>query len=85
MKEKTKDRYELFLIEFENNIRHLIVDANYKFSHRFSEEDERIKLKVFVSSLSSETINIIEKYFKSKYILSTGILKERDLICINIY
>ena len=80
-----KDRYDSFLTEFENQIRHLIIDANCKFNHEFSDVDESIKLKVYVSYLNNDAIELINKYFKSKYIIGTGVLENRDLLCINIF
>lgn len=76
--------YKDFLIKFENQIRHLIVDANCKFEYEFT-ENEHAKLKIYTSYLSNDTIELLQKYFKAKYIIGTGILNNRDLVCINIF
>lgn len=80
----SKARYEGFLFEFEKQIDGLVKHANCKFSFEFSEEDEKVKLKVYISHLHKFAIEIVNKYFGDKYIISCGIKENRDLICINI-
>lgn len=84
MKE-TIDRYEGFLFEFQKQNQHLIDHANLGYSFEFSEDDEKVKLKVYVRHLHKFSIEILNKYFNDKYIINTGILEHRDKICINIY
>lgn len=83
MKE-TRDRYEGFLFEFEKQINGLIQHSNYKFNYEFSEQDEKIKLKVYISHLHKFAIEIVNKYFGDKYIISCGDKNNKDLVCINI-
>ncbi len=70
-----------FTLEFIKNKKRLILNTAevLLFSH-----DEDNKLTISCRYLHKSDIEIVNKYFKDKWMLSTGILGDRDFIRINI-
>ena len=70
-----------FLLDFIKSKKYLILDTNERIIYSVDDDG---KITISCKHLFPSEIEIVNKYFKDKWMLSTGILGDRDFIRINI-
>lgn len=83
MKEKDLTQHKAFIQQFEESIEYLLSDGVIRYNSNFI-QDGRHTLEINISVMFKEQIDLISKYFGDKWIMTTGILEQRDMIQIEI-